>query len=153
MRSLYSGLLVLTPAMLSFLFAVDASATKLRRPFVADLSFNYGFDNNGSAAGCTDHECGSRCYNGHGGNDYALPLGTDVLAPADGVVVATHDGCPNYGGLGNTCGTGCGNYVKIKLADGNFVLFCHFQLGSLKVANGDSVKCGQVVGKSASSGN
>ncbi len=139
--------------MLSFLFAVDASATKLRRPFVADLSFNYGFDNNGSAAGCTDHECGSRCYNGHGGNDYALPLGTDVLAPADGVVVATHDGCPNYGGLGNTCGTGCGNYVKIKLADGNFVLFCHFQLGSLKVANGDSVKCGQVVGKSASSGN
>jgi MYXO-CTERM domain-containing protein len=148
-----SVLLAIAPAALVALFSLDASATKLRRPFVADKTFNYGYDNNGSSSGCSDYNCGDRCYDGHTGNDYALALGTDVLAPADGVVVATHDGCPNYGGLGSTCGTGCGNYVKLELPDGNFVLFCHFELGSLQVSNGDSVKCGQVVGRSASSGN
>ncbi len=148
-----SLLLALVPAALVTLFALDASATKIRRPFVAEKSFNYGFDYNGSASGCTDYYCGDRCYDGHSGNDYALSLGTDVLAPANGTVVATYNGCPNYGGLGSTCGTGCGNYVKLKLADGYFILFCHFELNSLQVSNGDSVKCGQVVGRSASSGN
>ena len=94
-----------------------------------------------------------RCYDGHTGTDYAVPLGTNVMAPADGVVVATNDGCANYGGLGNTCGGSCGNYVKLELPDGNFILFCHFQNGSLQVSTGDHVTCGQIVGKSASSGN
>jgi hypothetical protein len=152
MKSL-SSLLALALASGVVLFAVDASATKLRRPFAEEKSFNYGFDYNGSAAGCKDYNCGDRCYDGHGGNDYALVLGTNVMAPADGTVVATHDGCANYGGLGSTCGGGCGNYVKMQLPDGNFVLFCHLQLGSLQVNNGASVKCGQIVGRSASSGN
>ena len=43
-----SVLLALAPAALVALVALDASATKLRRPFVADKTFNYGYDNNGS---------------------------------------------------------------------------------------------------------
>ena len=147
-----SLLLALAPAAIVALLPLDASATKLRRPFVADKSFNYGYDNDSSAS-CSDYNCGDRCYDGHTGNDYALSLGTDVLAPADGTVIATHDGCANYGGLGSTCGGGCGNYVKLQLPDGNRILFCHFELGSLQVSNGDTVTCGQVVGRSASSGN
>ena len=138
---------------LGIVITAPASATKVRRPFAPAKSFGYGFDNNGTAGGCTDHECGGRCYNGHGGTDYPLVVGTQVLAGADGTVVSTNNGCANYGGLGSTCGGGCGNYVKIQHADGHFTLFCHMQLGSLTVSTGQKVKCGQVVGKSASSGN
>ncbi|MCL2823899.1 MAG: peptidoglycan DD-metalloendopeptidase family protein, partial [Polyangiaceae bacterium] len=134
------------------LSATDASATKLRRPFAEEKSFNYGFDEDPSS-NCKDYNCGTRCYDGHTGNDYALVMGTQVLAPANGTVIATNNGCANTGGLGNTCGGSCGNYVKIRLPDGNSVLFCHLQLNSLKVSNGNTVTCGQVVGNSASSGN
>ena len=148
-----SLLLSLSLAGLGLATTLPAWATKVRRPFAEAKTFGYGFDNNGSAGGCTDHECGGRCYDGHGGTDYPVVVGTQVLAGADGSVVATNNGCANTGGLGNTCGGGCGNYVKIAHADGHFTLFCHLQLGSLKVATGQAVKCGQAVGNSASSGN
>ncbi|MBL8603819.1 MAG: M23 family metallopeptidase [Myxococcales bacterium] len=124
-----------------------------RRPLNVAPNINYGFDNNGSSSGCRDYNCGSRCYNGHTGTDYPVGIGTTVVATADGTVTATNNGCANYGGLGNSCGGRCGNYVQITHSDGTSTIYCHMQLNSIAVSRGQRVRCGQTVGRSASSGN
>ncbi len=136
------------------LMSIGASAqVRHRRPLSSAPSVRYGFDNNGSGSGCRDYNCGSRCYDGHSGTDFPVPVGTTVLASADGVVSATNNGCANFGGLGNTCGGRCGNYVQLQHSDGSHTIFCHMQLGSLMVSRGQRVRCGQAIGRSASSGN
>jgi hypothetical protein len=132
--------------------APAAAQVRHRRPFAASISVNYHFDNN-RGAGCQDYNCGGRCYDGHSGTDFSLAVGTAVLAGADGVVVALNNGCPNTGFLGNTCGGGCGNYVQLEHADGSRSTFCHMQLNSLAVTRGQRVRCGEPLGRSASSGN
>ncbi len=130
----------------------SAGAVKLRRPYAPAVARNYGFDNNGAAAGCRDNACGGTCYDTHRGTDFPIPLGTDVLAGADGEVIATVSACANYGGLGNTCGGGFGNHVAIRHADGDISYYAHMQQGSIVVAVGAKVTCGQRIGRSASSG-
>ena len=135
------------------LVSVGASAqVRHRRPLTSAPAVRYGYDNNGGASGCRDYNCGSRCYDGHSGTDFSMPLGSTVLASADGVVSATNDGCANYGALGNACGGRCGNYVQLRHSDGAYTVFCHMQRGSLAVSRGQRVRCGQTLGRSASSG-
>lgn len=129
-----------------------AEAVRFRRPFAQAIAVRYGFDNNAGAPGCRDYNCGTRCYDGHHGSDFPLALGTTVLAVADGRVAAVYNGCPNYGHLGNTCGGTLGNYVSIMHADGNRSLYAHLQLNSILVTVGQQVRCGQPLGRSASSG-
>ncbi|MBN2695074.1 M23 family metallopeptidase, partial [bacterium] len=139
--------------LLLLIASVTIFAAKYRRPFANNIGVNYGFDNNYGSSGCKDFACGSVCYDGHGGTDFPLVVGTDILAPANGKVIATYNGCANYGGLGNTCGGRCGNYVKIDYGGGYTTLFCHLKLDSIVVSTGQQVSCGQKVGQSASSGN
>ncbi|MBU1069318.1 M23 family metallopeptidase [Myxococcota bacterium] len=129
-----------------------AHGVVLRRPFANNVGVNYGFDHNGSTAGCEDYACGTVCYDGHTGTDFPLPMGTPVLAAADGVVTHIYYACPSVGGLGNTCGNGCGNQVNIDHLDGTRSWFCHFQQDGVVVAEGQAVTCGQLVGYSGSSG-
>lgn len=139
-------------AALMLLAPVAARAqVRHRRPLAAAPSLSYHFDNNGGG-GCRDYACGGRCYDGHSGTDMPVPLGTSVLASAEGTVVATNNGCANYGAVGNTCGGRCGNYVQIQHADGNQTIYCHMMLNSLRVSRGQRVGCGQEIGRSASSG-
>lgn len=138
--------LVLVPTRLE-------SQTRLRRPYNEAHRLNYGFDNNGSASGCSDYSCAGACYDGHTGSDFGNPIGTVIVAAQAGTVIATNNGCANYGGLGNTCGGRCGNYVQLRHTDGSTTIYCHLQLNSLRVSNGQSVSCGQPIGQSASSGN
>jgi len=135
------------------LLAASAEAVKLRRPYHPARSFSYGFDNNYGAAGCSDYNCGDRCYNGHTGIDFPLGYGTTVLAAASGRVVRVVQGCADYGYLGNTCGARCGNYVSIDHDDGTNTIYCHMRNGSIPVREGQRVSCGQEIGQSASSGN
>jgi hypothetical protein len=133
---------------------VPASAraqVRHRRPLDPAPNINYGYDNRGGG-GCTDYNCGTRCYDGHTGTDMPVGLGTPVLASAAGTVIAVNNGCANYGSLGNTCGGRCGNYVQLQHADGTQSLYCHMQLNSFRVSRGQSVGCGQHLGNSASSG-
>lgn len=141
------------PLGLAIVLAAGASSAQVRhrRPFAASVNVNYGFDNN-SGGGCRDYNCGSRCYDGHSGTDFGVPVGTAVLAGADGVVVATNNGCANTGYVGNPCGGRCGNYVQLEHADGSRSIYCHMQLNSLAVSRGQRVRCGQQIGRSASSG-
>jgi hypothetical protein len=123
-----------------------------RRPMGPAPTVNYHFDNNTASGACRDYNCGARCYDGHTGTDFGIPTGTEVLAGADGTVIATNNGCADTGYVGNPCGGRCGNYVQLQHADGSRTIYCHMKLNSLRVSNGQRVRCGQVLGLSASSG-
>lgn len=134
---------------------VYAQSVQFRRPFTSTYRINYGFDNDASRSDnqCTDYKCGSRCYDGHRGTDYGTPINTPILAAAHGVVISTHNGCPDYGSRGDSCGGYYGNHVRIEHADGDVTIYAHFKLDTVQVQPGQAVSCGDVLGMSASSGN
>lgn len=122
-----------------------------RRPLDPAPNIQYGYDNR-AGNGCTDYNCGTRCYDTHTGTDMPVGTGTPVLASAAGVVVGVTNGCANVGYRGNSCGGYCGNYVLLEHDDGTRTIYCHMQLNSFQVSNGQRVACGQHLGNSASSG-
>ena len=74
----------------------------------------------------------------HGGTDIAAPLGTPILAAADGVVVTA------------TWHNSYGYYVKIKHDDTYSTLYAH--CSALHVSVGQTVKQGQVIADCGSTG-
>ena len=144
---------VLVLLLSSVLLPATAGAQgRFRRPHTIAARVSAHYDLNYGSAGCRDYACGGICYDGHTGNDYAMGVGNEVRAAEGGVVYSTFNGCPNYGYRGNPCGGRCGNYVSIRHDDGATTVYCHMQLGSLRVGNGARVSCDQVIGRSASSG-
>ena len=77
----------------------------------------------------------------HGALDYGVPVGTEVYAAAEGVVLAA--GWSN-GGLGN--------YVCIQHSGGMRTLYGHGN-GTFYVKPGDVVKKGQLIMLSGNTGN
>lgn len=133
--------------------ALPAEATTFRRPFDENINLGYGYDHNGAAPNCQDYACGGKCYDGHRGNDFPVPIGTTIRAAADGTVTAVNQGCPDIGFVGSTCGGGYGNYVRLQHADGKWTYYAHQKNGSIVVSVGQQVKCGDKLGLSATSGN
>jgi murein DD-endopeptidase MepM/ murein hydrolase activator NlpD len=78
----------------------------------------------------------SRGY--HTGVDYAVPVGTDVLAVADGVIENA------------SWGSAYGTQLVQKL-DGGWFIYAH--LSKTLVKPGDKVVAGQVIAKSGNTGN
>lgn len=75
----------------------------------------------------------SRGNRSHKGVDIGIPSGTEVLAPADGIVELAQDTSPN----------GCGGMVKLN--HGNlYTKFCHLKRWT--VNTGQKVKRGDVIG-------
>lgn len=96
----------------------------------------------------------------HGALDVAMPIGTPIRAPLAGRVVACHDGVPNNG-LGEKIWPGKpSNWilleVQLRTNYGNTqaatIYLQHLSPG-LKVAKGQLVKRGQLLGYSGNSGN
>ncbi len=90
----------------------------------------------------------------HYGVDIGATEGVaSVIAAKSGVVVY-----PPQGNKGNcvkgdqSCGGSYGNYVIIQHSDGNYTLYAHMATNSLRVAAGDSVVQGQVIGTVGSTG-
>jgi murein DD-endopeptidase MepM/ murein hydrolase activator NlpD len=75
----------------------------------------------------------------HAGIDYAVPVGTAVLAAGDGVVT--------FAGVQS----GYGNVVQIDNGGGISTLYAH--LSSFNVSPGDTVSDGQVIAASGATGN
>lgn len=143
-----------------------AHAQTFRRPVACDscIAGWYYFDRNGDAAGQEDWNCAGSTYDGHRGSDFSLSGGNgaiangyDVVAAADGTVVSTQDGhydrCTACGGTncGTSFGYGYGNHVVIN--HGAYrVVYAHLRTGSVRVAMGATVRCGDVIGQIGSSG-
>ena len=78
----------------------------------------------------------------HGAIDYAVDSGTPVYAAADGVVMTTKDLPTSYG-----------TYVVIQHANGLQTWYGHGTRGSISVSPGQTVKQGQQIMLSGSTGN
>lgn len=79
-----------------------------------------------------------------------------VVAPASGIILNTYSGCPEYGGLGNTCGIGwTGNSVlmAVQLSNGQSYVLAFYHLYAPSVSAGQILTQGQQIGLSGSSGN
>lgn len=85
--------------------------------------------------------------------DFAVPLGTPLVAIADGTVTQIFDetgpGDPCYNGGDSSC-SGFANYVVLLHADDTKSLYMHLQ--EVSVGIGDVVGIGQTVGLSGSTG-
>lgn len=88
-----------------------------------------------------------------------LCYGSDVLAVADGKIVAIKDAIPENTpdpvarAVDITMETAGGNFVALEIGYNRYALYGHLIPGSLKVKIGDSVKRGQVLGRLGNSGN
>ncbi|MGB5570790.1 MAG: M23 family metallopeptidase [Sedimenticolaceae bacterium] len=137
-----------------------ASTLQLALPVECDrntgcLIQNY-FDHD-SGPGFADHTCGSLGYNGHDGIDFRLKnlsvmhSGVAVRAAAPGRVRAIRDEMPDVsirepGQLTAIAGREAGNSVAIRHAGGWETQYSHLKRGSIRVAPGDDVEAGEVLG-------
>ncbi|GAB2558755.1 M23 family metallopeptidase [Rhodanobacter koreensis] len=77
-----------------------------------------------------------------------LGYGEDVLAVADGTVVATRNDYPESPTLKNPrhpLGEGSGNFVSLDLGDGRYAHYEHLRPGSIRAHPGEHVHRGQVI--------
>jgi len=77
----------------------------------------------------------SQGLHGHNGIDFAAPIGTPILASADGVVIISKEG--GYNG-------GYGSYVVIRHPNGTQTLYAH--MSKNLAFSGEQVKQGQTIG-------
>ena len=84
-------------------------------------------------------------------------FGADILAVADGPVVAAVDGMPEQ--IPGASPTGlaldqyAGNRIVQDLGDGHYALYAHIKTGDVKVKVGDRLTAGQVIGAVGNTGN
>lgn len=83
--------------------------------------------------------------------DFAAPLGTDVLAARDGVVMQVEN---DFGraGLDQERYAGRANFVRIVHDDGTMALYAHLQERGVMVRMGQHVRAGQLIGRSGNTG-
>ena len=93
-------------------------------------------------------------------NSNFLAYGNEILAVADGIVVATKDSIPENDPTRSTnravpvtLETVGGNHIVLDVGQGHFAFYAHVQPGSLRVRVGDRVKRGQTLALVGNSGN
>ncbi|MCB9763704.1 MAG: peptidoglycan DD-metalloendopeptidase family protein [Alphaproteobacteria bacterium] len=135
-----------------------ALAQSYRAPF-ADAHYGYFYPTAYYDHAGVDWACGGIRYSGHRGNDFGggswsgMSAGRDIVAAADGTVVATHDGEFDECSTGDCAGgSGYGNYVSIQHDDGKKTYYAHLKKWSIIVSYGQRVSCGQKLGQMGSSG-
>lgn len=95
----------------------------------------------------------------HLGMDYAVPIGTPLMAPADGIILYANNPAPSNGGyLGNWIGYpyGGGNTIEMicKVNGTTYAIsFCHLSREGFAVSAGQSVSQGQQLALTGNSGN
>ncbi len=109
----------------------------------------------GTTAQVTQGNNGALSHNGTSAYafDFGLPLGSPLVAIADGVVTHVFDetgpGDPCYNGGGMEC-SALANYVTMLHADGTKSIYMHLQ--EVSVGVGENVSIGSQVGLSGSTG-
>jgi hypothetical protein len=112
--------------------------------------------------GARDYVNGSRTNDKHRGTDFAvrdlaaMKAGVAVLAAAGGTVRARRDGMDDINvkiiGRDAIKGRECGNAVVIDHSPGWATQYCHLRKGSVRVAKGQAVNTGDVIGLVGQSG-
>lgn len=82
--------------------------------------------------------------------DIALPVGTEIMAARAGIVADVEDGFVMDGT--NSYFADKANNIKILHDDGTLAVYAHLLAGGAKVALGQAVKAGDVIGLSGSTG-
>ena len=100
---------------------------------VKKYALSAGFDQNGS-----------HWAHKHSGQDFAVPIGTDVVAAHGGTVVKA-------GGNGAGDGPAYGNAIVVKHASGTYSQYAH--LSRIDVRPGQVVATGQHIARSGNTGN
>ncbi len=84
--------------------------------------------------------------------------GADVIACAEGTVVAVHDGIPENRGPAravpmNSYENIAGNFVILDIGSGRYAHYAHLKTGGICVRQGERVTTGQLLGQLGNSGN
>lgn len=158
--------------LLCGLLSGGAASALLAAPPVLDLPvrcrmgsdcFIQNFFDRDVGPGYQDYACGKLTFDGHAGTDFrvrdqpAMARGVEVIAAAGGKVLGTRDGEPDIPvrirGLAALQGKEAGNGLLIDHGDGWTTQYSHLQRGSVRVAPGQSVERGAVLGLIGESGN
>jgi hypothetical protein len=82
--------------------------------------------------------------------DFALPIGTPIVAARDGIVAAAVD---SFSGSGRRISDKPrANFVVVRHTDGTYSRYYHLERGSNAVRVGDSVVAGQTIARSGNTG-
>ena len=117
--------------------AQAAAKEKAEKTWVSPISDDYSLT-------ATFGNSGDRWAHKHSGQDFAVPVGTDVHAVHDGTVVKA-------GGNGAGDGPAYGNAVVIKHSDGVYTQYAH--LSKIEVRVGERVSTGDLIAESGNTGN
>ena len=83
--------------------------------------------------------------------DFAMPIGTDVLAARDGIVFEVSS--TNFaGGPDRDAYADLANLVRILHDDGTFAVYAHLNRNTIRVQPGDRVEAGEYIADSGNSG-
>lgn len=123
----------------------DVSAFGLQHPFAANIPITSPFVRNRPVPAGTADFNGTGYYD-HTGIDFGAPCGTPIYAPADGTVRLAGQTTVVWGG-GNVL------WISHGVVQGNALMTVFYHNSSVLVSEGQSVKRGQLVAYSGSTGN
>ena len=83
--------------------------------------------------------------------DFAMPVGTDIVAARDGIVFDVA-GTNFKGGPDRSQYAELANIVLILHDDGSYALYAHLNWNSIRVSPGDRVRAGQYIADSGNTG-
>ena len=82
--------------------------------------------------------------------DFITPIGTPIIASADGIVVDVKQDS-DKGGRDSSYDS-YGNYIEIEHTNKEYSIYEHIKKGGSLVKQGDKVKVGQIIGYSGDTG-
>lgn len=132
-----SSLLTLVTLLLA---APVSAAPSLRAPWACGETYSVS----------QSHKTGSHIGKGTWSWDFAMPVGTALIAPADGIVRAVRQDSTRYG-----CDSSYAydaNYVILSFQNGTEALFLHLEANSSPLEVGDRVRTGDFIGRVGMSG-
>ncbi|WP_327325295.1 M23 family metallopeptidase [Streptomyces sp. NBC_01210] len=124
--------------------AVKAAAVKAGKAKPAKKAVAWVKPVTGYTLSASFNQGGAMWSHKHSGQDFAVPVGTQVKAAHGGVVVKAG---PNGGGDGSAYG----NAIVIEHANGQYSQYAH--LSKIDVGVGQTVKTGQDIARSGNTGN
>lgn len=148
--------------LILLLVPFSAHAFELEVPVACEINkecFIQNYVDTDPGPAYADYQCGKLVYDNHDGTDFRLKnfvvmqQGVNVVAAAPGKVLGTRDGVEDTGvDNPDNANKECGNGVLLEHEGGWQTQYCHMKKGSVKVAKGQQVKTGDVLGSIGYSG-